>query len=86
MTEKEKRLNQELNIGAALNAQLMRAYQSALERNTALEAENDHEEVRRRTVQEFTTNILHGDDEHRQWLLEAAGAFINRRPIPQRRG
>lgn len=37
-------------------------------------------------VREFATAILHGDDEHRAWLLEAAEAFIAGHPLPAPRG
>lgn len=33
-------------------------------------------------VIEFARAVLHGDDEHRKWLLEAADAFVNGRPLP----
>ena len=34
----------------------------------------------------FTEAILHGDEEHQAWLLEAAQCFIEGKPIPDRRG
>jgi hypothetical protein len=37
-------------------------------------------------VERFAIAILHGDDEHREWLLEAAREFIAGRPIPPARG
>lgn len=32
---------------------------------------------------EFAAVILHGDDKHRQWLLNAATAFVNGDQLPQ---
>jgi hypothetical protein len=37
-------------------------------------------------VAEFAQAILHGDDEHRGWLLEAADAFNEGKPLPAPRG
>jgi hypothetical protein len=37
-------------------------------------------------VQAFAKAVLHGDDEHKAWLLEAAGAFIAGNPLPAPRG
>jgi hypothetical protein len=34
-------------------------------------------------IREFARAILHGDADHRQWLLDAAEAFIEGRPIPR---
>jgi hypothetical protein len=84
MTDKEKSLTQEVGLGAAINAQLMRSYQLALGRIDALEKEVDYQ--RRVIVEEFTLAILHGNDEHQDWLRDAAQAFIDREPIPDRRG
>jgi hypothetical protein len=39
-----------------------------------------------RVVREFTFNILHGDNEHRDWLTEACEAFIAGVPLPKVRG
>lgn len=36
----------------------------------------------RDAVLEFASSILHGSDEHREWLLEAAQAFTEGREIP----
>lgn len=33
-------------------------------------------------VRDFAKAILHGDQNHRAWLLEAAEAFINGEPVP----
>lgn len=33
-------------------------------------------------VMAFAKAVLHGDDAHRRWLLDAADAFVNRRPLP----
>jgi hypothetical protein len=33
-------------------------------------------------VTAFAEAILHGDDEHRAWLLEAAKAWNERKPLP----
>lgn len=33
-------------------------------------------------VKLFAETILHGDEEHMKWLLEAAEAFVDNRPIP----
>lgn len=37
-------------------------------------------------ILEFATAILHGDKEHRDWLMEAAAAFNARAPLPPPRG
>lgn len=37
-------------------------------------------------IREFAKAILHGDDEHQSWLLEAAHAFIVGDPMPSARG
>lgn len=37
-------------------------------------------------VLRFAKAILHGDEEHRAWLLEAADAFCQDKPIPAVRG
>lgn len=37
-------------------------------------------------IRAFATAILHGDDEHRDWLLEAAERFIAGQPLPEPRG
>ena len=46
--------------------------------------------ARRRLVDrlrnEFLPAILHGDDEHQEWLREAVEAFIAHKPIPAPRG
>lgn len=34
----------------------------------------------------FAEAILHGDDEHRAWLLEAAHAWVNGGALPDVRG
>lgn len=36
-------------------------------------------------VREFARAILHGDDEHRAWLLEAAEEFVIGNPPPAAR-
>ena len=37
-------------------------------------------------VQRFAEAILHGDNDHRAWLLNAAKAFVDGKPIPEMRG
>lgn len=37
-------------------------------------------------VREFTLAILHGDDEHRKWLMEASECFILGKTLPEPRG
>src|SRR3712207_4499958 len=37
-------------------------------------------------VREFAQAALHGDDEHRAWLMEAAEAFVAGKPVPPARG
>jgi hypothetical protein len=37
-------------------------------------------------VRAFAKAVLHGDDEHKAWLLEAAEAFIAGEPLPAPRG
>lgn len=37
-------------------------------------------------VRVFAKAVLHGDDEHKAWLLEAAEAFIAGKPLPPPRG
>jgi hypothetical protein len=40
-----------------------------------------------KAVREFAQAVLHGDDEHRAWLMEAADAFIaGRVPAPRGKG
>jgi hypothetical protein len=52
-----------------------------IERLAAALAQSDAE-----PVQAFAKAVLHGDDEHKAWLLEAAGAFIAGNPLPAPRG
>lgn len=33
-------------------------------------------------IRQFALAILHGDNDHREWLLEAAEAFITGKPMP----
>lgn len=33
-------------------------------------------------ILEFTNLILHGDEEHRRWLMEAANAYLDGKPMP----
>jgi hypothetical protein len=40
----------------------------------------------RRHLRKFTRLVLHGDDEHRAWLLEAVQAYIDEKPMPPPRG
>lgn len=37
-------------------------------------------------VHNFARAILHGDEEHRAWLLDAADAFVDGRALPPPRG
>ena len=37
-------------------------------------------------VERFARAALHGDDEHKEWLLEAAREFVAGRPVPPARG
>jgi hypothetical protein len=37
-------------------------------------------------VRAFAKAVLHGDDEHKAWLTEAAEAFISNKPLPSPRG
>jgi hypothetical protein len=39
-----------------------------------------------RRIRAFTTGIMHGDEDHRIWLDEAAKAFIDGQPLPPPRG
>ena len=44
-------------------------------------------EVTIETVEKYLDGILHGDDEHRDWLAEATYAFwIDDKPMPSPRG
>ena len=36
-------------------------------------------------VKEFALAVLHGDDIHRAWLIEAAECFTNGQPLPPAR-
>lgn len=36
-------------------------------------------------VKEFATAILHGDEVHKEWLLEAADKFVKGEPVPEPR-
>jgi hypothetical protein len=49
-------------------------------------AESEIEHYAKLKVSQFADAILHGDDEHRQWLLEAAEAFNGGLPMPPPRG
>jgi len=40
----------------------------------------------RAAVERFAKAILHGNDDHRDWLLEAASAFNAGIPLPAPRG
>jgi hypothetical protein len=42
----------------------------------------EYERGRQVGVQGFTDAILHGDEAHRQWLRDAAEAFIADTPLP----
>lgn len=37
-------------------------------------------------IRMFVEQILHGDDEHRDWLKEAGECFIHEKPMPAPRG
>lgn len=37
-------------------------------------------------VRQFAKTILHGNQEHQEWLLEAAECFIRGEAMPERRG
>jgi hypothetical protein len=37
-------------------------------------------------IRKFARSILHGDDDHRAWLLEAAECFIEGKAMPPPRG
>jgi len=39
--------------------------------------EKSHKEACKQTVLDFVEKILHGDDEHKQWLRDEAKSFIN---------
>lgn len=34
-------------------------------------------------VVEFATAVLHGDEEHKKWLLSAAASFVDGKPFPK---
>lgn len=40
----------------------------------------------RAAVRAFARAVLHGDNDHQEWLLEAADAFLERRELPSPRG
>jgi len=42
-------------------------------------------EIERAAVMQFADAILHGSHDHRDWLLEAAEAFVENRPMPAAR-
>jgi hypothetical protein len=42
-----------------------------------------HEQAKH--VREFAQAILHGDDTHKEWLLEAAECFVDGRALPPAR-
>lgn len=49
----------------------------------ALQAAADEAEgLARAEVRKFATAVLHGDDEHRAWLMEAAEAWERGDPVP----
>lgn len=41
-----------------------------------------HPRQRAHWIRAFTEAILHGDDEHKAWLQEAAEAYIAGKPLP----
>jgi hypothetical protein len=73
---------------APLSAYALRDFAKVL-RSHAL-AQSDAEpllyEMFRRNVLSFAQAILHGDDEHKAWLMEAAEAFASYKPLPPTRG
>ena len=73
------------------NARLIQERDDALDALTKCERELDaarsqgvraRAESRAETARQFTEAIVHGDDEHRAWLREAAEAFIAGAPMP----
>jgi hypothetical protein len=42
----------------------------------------DHN-VAREAVLEFAWKVQHGDEKHREWLLAAARAWVDGRPLPE---
>lgn len=49
-------------------------------------AEREGGEVRRNAVLDFAEQVLHGDQEHRNWLGAAAVAFVHGQPLPEPNG
>ena len=45
-----------------------------------------NDDGRAQAIHQFTTAILHGDVEHKKWLVEAARAFIAGKLLPEPRG
>lgn len=43
-------------------------------------------EAQKQAVRHFAELILHGDDEHKGWLTEAAECYANNQPMPPARG
>jgi hypothetical protein len=46
------------------------------------DSEDDPCEAIDERIRVFARAILHGDDVHKEWLLEAAEAFIKNEPMP----
>lgn len=42
--------------------------------------------LKERTVSEFVELISHGDEEHRQWLRDAAEQYLQEGTVPEPRG
>lgn len=39
-----------------------------------------------KAVIEFTQSILHGNDAHKDWLMDAAYRYLDGQPVPETRG
>lgn len=53
---------------------------------SGLTPEKCQEYIGEHPVIQFVKTILHGNEEHQAWLIEAAENFVKGRAIPERRG
>lgn len=82
MTTREHELADRLEFGARNEFGVVKF--TAAERDLVIAALRAGEGWRAK-VKQFAEAILHGDEVHRAWLLEAADAFVSGRPLPEPR-
>ena len=49
-------------------------------------AHTEVDAVIRMYMEDFVLSILHGPDEHKEWLVEAGECCLLDKPVPERRG